>query len=93
MTPIDSPEDIKHIVWMEQANFSKENIVGSSNTGQGWGSHTVKDADDYHIEDIEGNYHFDMSNIPINLPWGYYLEIYWDGNLTENFTISPSTQP
>ena len=39
------------------------------------------------IEDIESKYYFDMSNIPLDLPWGYYLEIYWDGQLVETFTI------
>ena len=87
MTPIDSPEDIEQIAWMEQAKFSNENMVGSSTTGQSWGSHAVKDADDYRIEDIESKYRYDMSKIPLDLPWGYYLEIYWDGQLVETFTI------
>ena len=52
------------------------------------------------IKDVSGNtntivydneyntlYRYDMSKIPLDLPWGYYLEIYWDGQLVETFTI------
>lgn len=92
---IDSTNDIENIVWTETPEelFGDKDMVGSCSNGQNWGTHMIRENDDYVIEDVAIQSRYDVDQIPIELPWGYYLEIYWDGNLTENFTISPSTQP
>ena len=47
------------------------NISGSSNT----------------IEDMSIQSCYNIETLPVELPWGYYIDIYWDGEFVEDFII------
>ena len=89
LVSIDSTEEIEHIVWTETPEelFGDRDMVGSCSNGQNWGTHMIRENDNYGIEDTSIETRYDVHKIPIKLPWGYYVEIYWDGQLTETFTI------
>ncbi len=86
LTPIDSIKEIETIVWPEQANLTG-NISGSSNNGQNWGNRQLREDENYIIENISIQSCYDIETLPIKLPWGYYIDIYWDGEFKENFII------
>ena len=90
LVSIDSTEEIEHIVWTETPEelFGDRDMVGSCSNGQNWGTHIIRENDDYDISDMSNQTYYNIDKLPIDLPWGYYLEIYWDGKLIENFTIA-----
>ena len=86
LTSIDSVKDIETIVWPEQAELIG-NISGSSNNGQNWGNRQFGENKDYTIEDMSIQSCYNIETLPVELPWGYYIDIYWDGEFVEDFII------
>ncbi len=60
---------------------------GSSSNGTSWRSKTIQTDTDYTISDLSVDTVYEPRSFPSKLPYGHLVQIIWDSEVTEKFTI------
>ena len=84
---LDTPEDNRTVEWPEEAQMTGS-ASGTSNQGYSWTNREFRDNWDYRIEDISTSYFYPEELYSAKLPYGYRIEIFWDGKPVEEFMIT-----
>lgn len=87
MARLDSEDELaKHRFPTEDISMSGD-VSGSSTAGFNWISQTMHSEMDYTVTEVSTDTIYGSDEFPPELPYGHLVQIFWDSNSVEKFTI------
>lgn len=80
-------KDNREIEWPEEAIMSGS-VSGTCSQGYSWSNREFGENWDYCLEDISTTYLYETDDLSQAYPYGYRIEIFWDGEQVEEFMIT-----